>query len=152
VEAADVRAPLLCMMGLLHQKTNKKLSRFFLWFLFRTRLYFDFENNRRLRSLHHRFGSGSLGLLCVWTCCTACYVAWAVLRAILEEAQGAVAKVKQHANTGALLVAACLIVVFLAVAVQGSIVSRYEPAISAVSTEVHSCGIKVGPADSDQDA
>jgi hypothetical protein len=39
-----------------------------------------------------------------------------VLRAIPEEPKGAVAKVQEHAHTIALLEAACLVVVFLAVA------------------------------------
>jgi hypothetical protein len=40
-------------------------------------------------------------------------------RAIPEEAMGAAAKAQEHANTIALLEAACLIVFFLAVAAEG---------------------------------
>jgi hypothetical protein len=79
-------------------------------------------------------------------------VAWAVLRAIPEEAKGAVAKVEQHTNTVALLVGACLIVVVLAVAAEGSIESMHEPAIGAVSPTAVLCGIKVMPGDADADA
>jgi hypothetical protein len=63
------------------------------------------------------------------------------MRAILKEAKGAVAKVEQHANTIALLEAACPIVFFLAVAPEGSIKSIHEPAIGAVSPTVPSCGV-----------
>jgi hypothetical protein len=44
------------------------------------------------------------------TCHAACYITWAVLRAIPKEAKGAVAKIQQDAHTVALLVVACLIV------------------------------------------
>jgi hypothetical protein len=71
-----------------------------------------------------------------------------VLRAVPEEADGAVAKVQKHANTIALLEAACLIFASLAMREQGSIQSMHEPAaIGALSN-----GIKVRPADADQDA
>ena len=64
-------------------------------------------------------------------CHAACCVAWAVMHTILKVAEGAVAKVKQHANSVALLVAACPIVVFLAVAVEASIVeaSMNQPSV-----------------------
>ena len=81
-----------------------------------------------------------------WCRHAACSVAWAVLHAILEETKGAIVKVQQHAHTIALLVFACRIVVPLAVAEEGSIISADAPAISAVKA-----GIKVGPADADED-
>jgi hypothetical protein len=74
-----------------------------------------------------------------------------VLRAILEEPKGAVAKVKQHACTTALLVAACHIAVFLAVAPEGSIPSTYESAICTITPTAVFCGIKFGPANADED-
>jgi hypothetical protein len=80
-----------------------------------------------------------------------------VLRArrsgIPEEANRAAAKAQEHASTTARLgaVAACLIAVFLAVAVKGPIPSTHKPAIGAVSNNVASCGIKAGPADADKD-
>jgi hypothetical protein len=74
-----------------------------------------------------------------------------VLRAIPKEANEAVVKVQEHANTIALIVAACGIVALVAVAVQGSIVSIDEPAIGAVSIEVASGWIKARPADADED-
>jgi hypothetical protein len=74
----------------------------------------------------------------------------AVLRAIPEEADGAVAKVQEHASTIALLDPACLIVAFLAVDIEGSIQRTHEPAIGAVSTKVASGWIKARPADADQ--
>jgi hypothetical protein len=75
-----------------------------------------------------------------------------MLRAIPEEANGAATKVQEHANTIALLVAACRVVVLLAVAAEGSKGSMHEPAIGAVSTNVAPCGIEVRPADADGDA
>jgi hypothetical protein len=76
-----------------------------------------------------------------------------VLRAIPEEAKGAVAKVDQHANSITLRDAACKwsIVAILAVAPVGCIVSMHEPAICTIFSTVVSCGIKVGPADADAD-
>jgi hypothetical protein len=74
-----------------------------------------------------------------------------VLRAIAEEPEGAVAKVQEHAYTIALLVVACPIVVLLAVAPEGSKASIHEPAIGAVSIKVAFCGIKVRPADTNED-
>jgi hypothetical protein len=74
-----------------------------------------------------------------------------VLHTILKEAKRAATKVNQHANSVALLVAACRIVVLLAVAPEGSTPSMNEPAIGAVSTAVQPCGIKVGPADANHE-
>jgi hypothetical protein len=46
-----------------------------------------------------------------------------MLHAVLEEAEGAVVKVEQHANTVDLLVCTCCIVVLLAIAVEGTATS-----------------------------
>jgi hypothetical protein len=54
-----------------------------------------------------------------------------MLYAVLEEAEGAVVKVEQHAHTIALLVSACCIVALLAVAVEGTVVNTDEPAVGA---------------------
>jgi hypothetical protein len=84
-------------------------------------------------------------------CHAVCCVTRAVLRAIPEEAKGGAAKAQQHANTIALLEAACRIVLMLAVAPEGSSPSIHEPAICRFSFAVPSCGVKVGPADADED-
>jgi hypothetical protein len=47
-----------------------------------------------------------------------------MLYAVLEEAEGAVVKVEQHTDTIALLVFACCIFIRLAVAVEGTVISR----------------------------
>jgi hypothetical protein len=75
-----------------------------------------------------------------------------VLCAIPEEAKGAASKVQQYARTIALVVAACRIVAFLTVSPEGPLESTHEPAIGAVFPVVFSCGVKVGPADADEDA
>jgi hypothetical protein len=67
-----------------------------------------------------------------WARHAACSVAWTALCAVLEEARGSAVKAQQDAHAIALLVSACLIAIFLAVPVEGSIVSIYEPAIGAV--------------------
>jgi hypothetical protein len=69
---------------------------------------------------------------------------------VLEEAERAVVEIKQHTHTIALLVAACFIVVLLAVAVEGTVVSVDEPAIRTFPLVVFSCRVKIGPADADQ--
>jgi hypothetical protein len=75
-----------------------------------------------------------------------------MLYAVLEEAEGAVVKVEQHAHTVALLVAACTIGInLLAVAAEGTIVSEHEPAIVTSRAE-ESCRVEVGPADANEDA
>jgi hypothetical protein len=75
-----------------------------------------------------------------------------MLYAVLEEAEGAVVKVEQHAHTIALLVAACCIVAVLAVAVEGAIVIEDEPGVGAAAVVVFFCRVEVGPADADHDA
>jgi hypothetical protein len=105
------------------------------------------------------FGSSRTPGLWVYICTAAttgpvnqavCCVAWAILHTILKETKRAVAKVKQHTNSIALLVvliAACLIIVMLAVDTQGF------PIPACMNQPlVEPCGIKVGPADADEDA
>ena len=74
-----------------------------------------------------------------------------MLHAVLEEAERAVVKVEQHAHTIAQLAFACLIVTWVAVAVEATIVSVDEPAIGAVTAGVVSSRVEVGPADADED-
>jgi hypothetical protein len=83
-----------------------------------------------------------------------------MLYAVLEEAEGAVVKVEQHAHTIALLVAASRIVVVLAVAEEGTVVSTVgataatedEPAVGAFTVVVFSCRVEVGLANANHDA
>jgi hypothetical protein len=72
--------------------------------------------------------------------------------AVLEEAEGAVAKVEQHAHTIALLVAACFIGARLAVAIEATVVSVHEPGVGAFPVEVSYTRVEVGPADANEDA
>jgi hypothetical protein len=74
-----------------------------------------------------------------------------MLYTVLEEAEGAVVEVEQHAHAIALLVGACYIVALLAVAVEGTFASVHEPAVGAFPLPVLSCRVEVGPADADED-
>jgi hypothetical protein len=80
-----------------------------------------------------------------WACHAACWVARAVLYAVLEEEQRAVVEVQQYPHMVALLVVACFAVVKLTVAVEEPKPSTNKPAAGAFSEHVISYKIKVGP-------